>query len=223
MGYKIDRMAYDGGIIREGNMALLNHNKCVDKINEVIEVLNAQEIEPSIKRSIFCCSKMAQAINDRVFKIVSYMTGHKRVQYLSFSFKDDNYSQSIIIYYCPFCGKTFDIDKKALCTEEQLILNHQEQEQILRNLSGLCERYGKYACAIFDFYQGKNTKHTPTNYNLFLKHIKKAIIKSLTYYKLPLLDTSPFSSLKENIKYIVGEVTLDTGVCADPDLLNEGF
>ena len=40
---KISRMAYDSGIIRESNTALLNHNKCVDKINEIIDVLNAQE------------------------------------------------------------------------------------------------------------------------------------------------------------------------------------
>ena len=35
---KIARMAYDGGIIRESNTALLNHNKCVDKINEIFDL-----------------------------------------------------------------------------------------------------------------------------------------------------------------------------------------
>ena len=138
---KIDRIPRDLGIIN--HIALYNHNECVNKINEIIEVLNAHEIKDGI-------------------------------------------------------------NKKSLYTEERLILNHQEQEQILKNLSGLCEQYGRYTCAIFDFYRDKNTKCTPTNYKLFLGYIKKAIIKSLTYYKLPLLDTSPFSFLKENIEYIIG-------------------
>ena len=37
---KINRMTYCGGIIRDENMAIVNHNKSVDKINELIDALN---------------------------------------------------------------------------------------------------------------------------------------------------------------------------------------
>ena len=58
----------------------------------------------------FCCSRMAQAVKEKIFKPIHYDTDLTKIQYYSFSFRvDSKLSVCAIIHYCPFCGKKIGV------------------------------------------------------------------------------------------------------------------
>jgi len=117
---KINRMAHAKGIMRNGAMAMVGHNKCVDKINEIVDVLNEREVPKEEERILwinenckvveFCCDALEGDFadyydivkdNHYVFEVdgAPYYIGQTRIHGERKMAQD-----SLYLVKCPYCG-----------------------------------------------------------------------------------------------------------------------
>ena len=108
---KIDRMAYCGGIIRDENMAILNHNNCADKINEIIDVLKRiLLVSENCKVVEFCCDGLEGDFADYydIIPNIFYRLGQPSESYLILQKHEQSERKMArsqeYLAKCPYCG-----------------------------------------------------------------------------------------------------------------------